>query len=319
MPHRNLILGTLVLYLAACAPLTSQGATQTVFATGFEVSEDYDPQFTLVGQNGWIGTDLNGNGLVPDWFATNDQAAYIGYFPLPAGQDVLSVWYPLNFSPLASGKPIVHFSVLMEIVDSSNEQYDVFRWSVYNRNEDRLFTLEFDNLDFGIYYQLDGTNGFVYSGHLFEADTPYALSITMDFSQNHWSASLNGGTILTHLPITTTNAPLTLGDIDAVWLYNDPAYPGDNFMVFDDYTVTAQAAASQPSRPRLEPVGRLSNGQFLLRLFGENDRRYAIEASQDLSTWTPLRTNVVAGGVFDFLDTTAPGVPRRFYRARLVP
>jgi hypothetical protein len=319
MHCRNLIFGTLIVSLAVLGRETSQGSVQTVFATGFEIAEGYDPEFSLVGQNGWIGTDVNGNGLVADWFAAGDQAAYAGYFPLNPGQADLSIWRPIDFSPLEAGKSIIHFSVTMEIVDSTNDHYDAFRWSVYNMDEERLFTLDFDNWDFGIYYRLDGTNDFVYSGHLFETDVPYALSILMDFSQNRWSASMNGAIIVTNLPITTTGAALTLGDIDAVWFYNDSDAPGDNFMVFDDYRITAEAGTIEPARPRIEPVERLSNGQFLLRLFGENERRYAIEASQDFSTWIPLRTNVVMDGIFDFLDTSAPGAAWRFYRARLVP
>jgi hypothetical protein len=64
------------------------------------------------------------------------------------------------------------------------------------------------------------------------------------------------------------------------------------------------------------PVG----GVFVLRLQGESGRQYAIDASDDLSTWTALKTNVVGlDGTFDFADTTAGGSRHRMYRGRFVP
>jgi hypothetical protein len=316
MKYRNLGLGVCLLWLAAVPDLDA-ATSQTLFETGFEASEGYDTQYTLVNQNGWVGTDLRGNGLLAEGFTGQGQGAYVGYFPLTEGESDLVVWYPINFSPVQAAKPIVRFSVTMEIVDSDNDEYDDFRWSVYNIAGDRLFTIDFDNYDLSVNYLLDGTNGFVFTGRQFTNDTPHSLSITMDFARNRWGASLDGAILATNLPITTVNATLDLGDIDAVWLYDNVSAPGNNYMLFDNYRVTAEI--SQVVRPRLEPMERLSNGQFLLRVFGVADRRYAVEATSDLLSWIPLRTNRISDGSFDFLDTTATGSPHRFYRAREVP
>jgi len=64
--------------------------------------------------------------------------------------------------------------------------------------------------------------------------------------------------------------------------------PGDNFMVFDNYTVTAE-----PYPISLAPVGRLSNGTFLLRLTAEPGRQYDIEVSEDLKDWFLLKPQTV--------------------------
>ena len=47
---------------------------------------------------------------------------------------------------------------------------------------------------------------------------------------------------------------------------------------------------------------------------------YRIEMTTNLSnpaSWVALRTNTAFGGTFTFLDTNAPRVPPRFYRAVL--
>jgi hypothetical protein len=59
----------------------------------------------------------------------------------------------------------------------------------------------------------------------------------------------------------------------------------------------------------------LTGGAPAFRLSGLRGLRYAIEGSQDLTTWAPLSTNAAdATGLLDFLDSTAPGT-FRFYRA----
>jgi len=175
--------------------------------------------------------------------------------PPDQGDGQLTVWRPINFSPIAANLPVVQFSVLMSIVDSSNTNYDDFYWSVYNAQGDRLFTLDFDNYYHGIYYALDGTNNWVWTGRTFANDDSNTLVITMDFIQNSWSATFDGVLLATNKPITTTGAPLNLGDVDARWRVFDPAYPGDNYMVFDNYQITAEVLpppmviAQYPSGP----------------------------------------------------------------------
>jgi hypothetical protein len=291
--------------------------TNVVFATGFEASEGYDINFDLIGQNGWTGvgggTIWNGLGA---FLPSAGQSAYIGYVPAP--DNYLSVWKPLNYFPLASNTPIVNFSVVMQINDSTNNNYDNFYWSVYNTQDDRLFTVAFDNDDLNIKYALDGANNLLTSfGRTFTNGGPYTLQITMNFASNIWSASLNGTPLLTNLPITTVSALLTLGDIDAVWAVRASGFPGDNYMIFDNYQVSA--VTGPPSSPQLAVAGRLSNGSTLLRLTGQNGFPFAIDAGTNLVNWTPLKTNVVTGGYFDYVDTGAAGLPRRFYRARWVP
>jgi len=68
---------------------------------------------------------------------------------------------------------------------------------------------------------------------------------------------------------------------------------------------------------RLGPPNRLVSGQFQLTLFGENQARYAIEASSNLVHWVSL-TNFTANGAASlFVDPDVEFHSSRFYRAVL--
>ncbi len=294
----------------------SFATTTNLYFTHFETTNGFSLALPLIGQSGWTGQGNNGNGVTNNYVIGQGQQAYVGHkFSLPA-EDVLA-WRPLNFNPLAAGYPIVKFSVLMSIEDSNNNERDNFRWSVYNAAGVRLFTLDFDNFDLNIRYDLDDTNDLVVAGWTFDNSTDYELAVTMNFSANRWSATLNQAEIVSNQPITTTGAALTLGDIDAVWLPFYTNAPGNNFMLFDDYRVTAETIPVTPAQVQL--LGRTTAGWDLLRVTGPDGLRWALEATTNLVTWTPVKTNLIFDGSFDVVDTTSAGLTRRFYRARHVP
>ena len=311
---------------------SARAQPQVLYSTGFEASEGFSLDLPLVDQGNWTGLgadgnkQLNGNGLVEDFFGGQGQHAYVGFDPLTGTNDTLNVWRPLNFDPIATGKPVVKFTVSMAVFDSTNGVYDCFRWSVYNNTNGgtRLFTIDFDNSTLGINYILDD-NVVAATDYTFEpADLDqnkgiYDLEVTMNFASNRWSATLNDVLFVSSKPITTKGSALSLGDIDAVWVYGAfTNAPGDNFMVFDNYKVTAEASAPLPFQ--LESLGHLPNGAFLLRLSGEPGRSYAIEATSDFIDWFALKTNTAGpDGTSDFLDVTASNYSHSFYRARWVP
>ena len=308
-----------ILFGGAFAIALPAGATirTNIFSTQFETSEGYSTATNLVDQNGWLGSGSGGNGLVTNYIAGQGQQGFIGFFPPDPGDDQLIVWRPINFATIPTNIAAVQFSVLMSIVDSFNTNFDNFYWSVYNAQGNPLFTLDFDNYDLGIYYLLDGTNDFVWTGETFANDDTNTLVITMNFLQNSWSATFDSVVLVTNQPITTIRAPLNLGDVDAVWTVYDTNAPGDNYLLFDNYRITAEVIP--PPAPRLEVLDRLGNGQFLLRLLGQTGERFAIEATTNLTQWTALKTNVITDGFFDYLDSSAAAFARRHYRARWAP
>jgi hypothetical protein len=313
---RGVVCGVLL-----CLGLAGQGATTNVwFETGFEAEEGYDGRYTIVGQNGWIGEGTGGNGLVTNFFTGMRQQAFIGYFP-PLDEDTsLSVWQPLNYTNTPGAGATIRFSVTMSIIDSSNGNYDEFRWSAYNTGEadaHRFFSLNFDNATYKISYSLDDTRGFIDTGHFFTNTALYGLVIHMNFASNLWSAFLDDVVIVRDQPITTVGAALHLGDIDAVWVYADPKKPGNNYLLFDDYRVIIVSPA--PPEPDLELayMGRLPGGQILVRVSGPPGKACALDFTRDFQGWQPLYTNTIGStGWLDFLDLGAASDIQRFYRAR---
>jgi len=291
-----------------------------VYSTQFEAAQGYDINSDLAGQQGWLKSGTGGNGLLTNGIAGQGQHAYIGFEPPTTTNASLIVWKPINFNPIASGYPIVRFSTRLRIEDSSGDEWDIFRWSFYNIPGNRLFSIDFDNEFLDVSYLRDGTNQIVFTTNTFENATVYTLSVTMDFASNLWSASLDNALIATNQLITSTNAQLTLGDIDAVWLFNQingTNAPGDNFMIFDNYTITAQTLTNPTAQVQL--LGRTAEGWTLLRVNGQNGWRWSLDATTNLVNWTALKTNPISGTFFDHVDTAASGRPHRFYRARLVP
>ena len=298
----------------------SPPAPAVIYETGFEVSEGYsaaDELRPLEGQMGWEGEGSGGNGVVTNFFTGWGQQAFIGFAPPVAPKyEFLNVWRPVGFTPPALTQPVVNFSVLMMIADSSraNAQYDDFRWSVYNTAGSRLFSVDFDNFRGEVFYALDDNQGFKSTGFQFHNDVIYDLVVSMNFARNTWTATMNGLVVVESQPLTTINARLDFGDADAVWAIRTPGAPGDNYMVFDDYRVTLEATPSIP--PLLELVGRRPDGQFELLVHGERGLDYAVDVTTDFAQWSALATNRLANGLWRFLDSTAPAYPLSFYRAR---
>ncbi len=295
-------------------------ATTNVYSTQFEAAQSYNINLDLVGQAGWLGSGTGGNGLLTNAIPGQGQQAYIGFDAPNPADDSLVIWKPIDFNAVAAGYPVVKFSTQMKITDSTTSRYDIFRWSIYNTQGNRLFSLDFDNDFLDIGYLLDGTNQVVFTTNKFVNTATYTLTVTMNFASNRWSASFNNALIATNKAITTTNAPLNLGDVDAVWLVNQISgtnAPGDNYMLFDNYTITAETIPVPPAQVQL--LGRTGEGWSLLRVNGQNGSRWSLDATTNLVNWTALKTNVISGTFFDHVDTTSAGLPRRYYRARLVP
>ncbi len=310
------VLGVLVLLATSLPGLGVEPslAPTALFSTGFEASEGYDAARPLRGQRGWLGEGSGGNGLVRDFFPGRGQQAFIGYAP-PAPKDTqLTVWRPFNVPAPTPDRPVWKFSVWMQIVDSTNGEYDDFRWSAYNSEGNRLFSLDFDNASLAINYLLDDNQGFRDTGFVFSTEVIYQLEIWMNFARNNWQAVMNGQVVVEAQPITTTGARLDLADIGAVWVIRTPGRPGDNYLLFDDYQLTLEPTDHIPAT--LEILGLNERGEFELYLHAERNRTFSLDVTSDFKDWVSLGTNYLAEGYWYFKDTTAPRYPYSFYRAR---
>ena len=308
-----------VLYHSSLLPA---GAV-VLYETGFERFEGYDPQTDLMGQSGWVGEGSGGNGILGEAIpGFSGQVAYLGYNPPLHRSSTLNLWHPLGLNPVSTDLPVIQFSVSLQIEDSTTAApyFDDFRWSVYGTDGHRFFTLDFDNDARGIFYLLDETvsaeTAFHDTHYSFSNGTPYDLTVTLNLARNLWSASINGAVVVNARKITTTAHPLSLGDVDAVWVVRNPDHPGDNFMIFDDYKIEVTPLTAIPAQ--LEFLGWTPvSGAFQVKVWGEPGVTYSLEATTDFHAWTPVAqgTASVTDGAVVLGDTDARNHPRRFYRA----
>jgi hypothetical protein len=297
------------------AGTTALGQARTVYYSGFEPGQDYDAEFTLIDQDDWQGEGTGGNGLVEDDFEGLGQQGYIGYWPPEEdGETFTSLWRPVKGVDPEETK--VTFTVLIMIIDSTNDQRDDFRWAVYNSDVQRLVTLDFDNETRNINYALDD-NIFLPTGYSFEHEALYELKFVMDFASNNWSVSVGDEVLFKSKTLTTTGASLTFGDLGPLWVYRKPKTPGNNYMVFDEYKITVETS-NEPLKipPTLAWTGWTDDGRAILQLGGDATTDYTVEVSHDLETWTPLQTAKPGDTWMEIADDEAPDYEQRFYRAR---
>jgi hypothetical protein len=322
-------------FLVATVTIASAAVTTNFFAS-FE-SPTYTASTSLYGQNEWTGyaedtngietgNFNNGNGVITPGLGGSGQAPYVGLTPL----GYLDLWNDFSFDPVASGMPIVNFSAKMKLNDSSNGNYDGFQFIFYNTGGYQLFGIMVNNHTVPNppeVYGLDSTNGASQDGVYISLGVEYLLSVSMNFASNTYSASItnlstgHGTTFLNSLPITINGEPLTLASVDVVWTPYNPATPGDNQLVFDDYLVTSQSQTlPPPPSPTLGVLTYAPGNGATVRLTGQNGYNYALDYSTNLATaWIPLATNVISGAYVDFPDPGASSAKSRFYRGRWVP
>ena len=282
----------------------------------------------LVGTDGWQSThpDELVHGIVDDFFGDGNRSGAVGFLIPESDDDILTVFRPINHDPLANATPIIEFSASIAMFDSEEtEFYDSFHISVFNTNDDHLAGVVFDNTEenLGI-WRADGLD-FFDTGVTFEYAKLYALSIRIDYEANTWTATLDDTSLFTDAPFSSSDSERDLGDFSAEWEISDVANPGDNWMLFDDWTVKA-VALEDSGNPSGQPLvvtrmTRRPSGNIVLRWAAEAGTQYQVETSSNFNDWNSnLPNSLVTTGSSEtegsFVDRTAKSAPLRYYRVR---
>ena len=313
--NRKVIFVTLGLAFSLAQAATLLGQERTVYHTDFEAEQDFDIEFALLGQGGWEGEGSGGTGLVEENFEGMGQQAYLGYWPpTEKSEKFTSLWQ--SAKGIEPEESRVTVTLVMMIVDSTNNQRDDFRWILYNDTVQRLMTIDFDNETRNINYALDNDD-FLPTGYSFEPEALYDLKFVMDFSANTWTFFVGEEIIVNEQKLTTKDARLAFGDLGPSWVYRKPESPGDNYIVFDDYRITVERSAEAPkSPPKLAWAGWTDEGAALMKLDGDATSEYTIEYSTNLKTWkTPKIVQPVETST-NIEDIESPKQKQRFYRAQ---
>jgi Fibronectin type III domain len=219
--------------------LTPLFPTAIVLSNSFETSQGFSAGSSLNGQNGWLCSPPSACGILNNAIAGYGQQADVGFVSSALPTNTVRLYRPLNYTLNTNTLPVIQFSVLMQFSDVLGLYSDLFGWSVRNVAGHELFRVSFNNATKTVTYNLDNGGNAVATGLTFDNANLFTLVLTMDFSRNRWSATLNGASLASGQPITASGAALSLGDIDALAVYQNASYPGLDAMVFDNYVITA--------------------------------------------------------------------------------
>ena len=304
----------IILAILAFVPVSARAIT--LYATDFE-------EFTAgadrwVGTNGWLGTStgVGVHGIDQDILPSLGRTAFLGYHRPKS--TFVTVFRPVLYDPVTNGTPMVEFETLMGIQDSTNGYRDSFFFTFYNRSGFLLGSLRFDNTDlsYGI-WRLNGSNQ-VDTGVAFVRSELHLLFATIDFSNNTWSADLDGVPLFSGAQFTATTQALDLGYVAAEWQLTAAStnQSGDNWMLIADWTLRANPSAATPFF--VEDAQTSLSGDPAVKWTGAYGFDYAVEFSEEMNAWTGISngvfTNLVGPTALTFTDPDAG--PRRYYRVR---
>ncbi len=161
----------------------------------------------------------------------------------------------------------------------------------------------------------------------------YNLGVPPTLTQQPASRSVPAGSSVT-LSVTATGTPgpsyqwrLNQADLSgatnsSLTITNfQSANEGDYRVVAGNFAgsvVSVPATVLLDSPLRLDTLGMNGNGQFQLRLIGQGNTNYVLEASTTLTNWVSLLTNTAPNGIWDYAEASS-NFSHRFYRAMRGP
>ncbi len=303
-------------YYTVMSMMVSTLHAVTIYSTDFSTFPVGDDQ--LVDHESWE-SDANGlalHGIDNDLIPGGGNSAFLGLNP--PDEDYISVWRPLDYSPLDQKKTIIRFSAVIAIIDSTNSKWDNFFISFNNQNGDALASINFDNTNSYIF--LDDTEDVINTEFQFVQDTFYQMELVIDFTKNEWSGSLDDEIVFDKVQFHGGDKKLDLGNLSVDWFITNLEQPGDNWISFDDISVIAE------SGPYTAPSINVSINNALNKIYlsweSEPKRRYEIERSSDLIQWNSGAPNSVfisgnESGKMSYTDSIGDQSSSRFYRLKV--
>ena len=309
--------------------------TPTVFVAG---------NTALSGKDGWVvsasgqsagvasaqpvyGIDSN---IVPGL----GQTAFIGFNTPTAVSSLYSAFRPAPYSPALTGdtgNSIIRFSATIGLTKSTTTFNDTFRISFYNNgiNNDGTARAVLGSIEFPTNTGTSSSNGNIYRGDSTTTTSntgveivygeAQELLVVINYQTNRWSASWGDSPLFVDAvfrnPSNAAARPLTFGMVAVQWAITTAGSPGNNWMLFDDWNVSAEPLA-QMSIGKIESV----TNHATLTWSTEIGYSYRVEYSTDLTTWLKTLAGSLITPTASSLNQTFtdPGIisGKRYYRVR---
>lgn len=319
MRKRLVCPGIALLWAAWLAPAGGVRAQDTLlYETNFsEFSVGLD---MLAPHEGWLTTNPGEGvqGIAEGAMPGLGRSGFVG--DGNPSTDWVSVYRPVSYDPVASGTPVMHWSLRFLVEDSINGRYDSFFISLYNEAEELLAAVVLDNTEefFG-FHRYDGVE---YDDLLkgFQHGVVHELEMTLDFAANRWSAALDGGDLFRDEVLHAGVEDLDLGDFSVDWELFNPLLPGNNRLYFDEWRVTAIGSGEEGEEFVVRSIERLGNGDVRLTWPAQGGEEFQVEHSERLLGWQddlPDSLVTVGQGALEgvFVDRV-PDAAMRYYRVR---
>ena len=340
MRHRAVVCGIAFSVVAAAQDPARAGETYfTSFGSPpFSLGAD-----TIRGTDGWTGTAVHAGKALSGVLSESQHgvigignAAYLGGNPARVtGVNTKSVYLrrAVNIDPVALGQEVATFSVIFGIKDStasSSYRRDNFEFQVWNSSGQPLAGIQFDNNRIDsltglplrtIYlFSWNGSSlGYTNTGYTFLPETLELLEFRINFRTNRWTVSLGGAPLFQDLPFYNGPNARNLGSVLAMmqvantYPSSTDIYPGDNYMLFDDYRLR-----TDPVTVTLEQSWT-DTGACKLDWNEEYGHIYRLQYSPDCSNWYDFTSTIhtaTATADRSYTDTTSPRPLKRFFRVR---
>ena len=314
-PLLTIFLGT---FLGLLQPTTA--AERELYATDFSefpVGEDQ-----LAGQNGWTGTNQGQqvHGIDSNVALGIGNTAYLGSNRPDIGTDFVSVSRALSegAEPATTN---VRFETVFGITESLDGGNDVFAFAFFNEQGDFLAAIQFDTTeaDYGIW--TDDGNELVYTDEAYLAGILHHLRIEIDLESNQWSADLDDIPLFENALFTTTTAERNLGEVAVEWQITDISDPGDNWLLFDDWSLVSLEDTSEipDERFQITQISIGEDGARHLEWPAVQGISYQVEVSTNGEEWNrdlpdSLITADESSTTLTYIDRTENSEDQRLYR-----
>lgn len=270
--------------------------------------------------DGWDSDTVGygSHGIVEDVLPERGRSGYIGLNPPP--DNVVGLWRPVDIPINRLIDGVLEVAAVVAVVDSSNDRWDNFFVTFGNTDGDPLAAINFDNTNFLIF--VDDGKTVTNTEFTFVPDSFYTLMARIDLWENRWTVTLDETTIVEDSPFHSGGNGLDLGRIGFEWWVSNLDQPGDNFLIFDDVSITAPSGLISTTPIRLT-IERTQDGGIRILWEGTGASSYVVERAADLKEWTALGEAELivpedGTGFYVYSDQPESDATGYFYRVRAI-
>ncbi len=286
-----------------------------LYETGFEAPGFIAGKY-LAGQSGWVAfqnANANAATVTTERSRTGTQSAKLdGAVMGPyLGRDYFDafLFHGIGFDPIGSGNPIVEFSVDVFYIPNGGGSDARAQIEIYDSAGSFIGEVSVDTA--GEVFA-SGSNPLLPAGTaLCSIGEWNKLGATINFLDHKVGFQLNG------TPFGTTTVDPQVVDIyDADLSLVVNFKRSDHVVYYDNYRITAHAAASPPVFTGME---YRPDHSVVLSLQGEPGSVCQLLSSTDLAAWSLLTTVTNSTGELRYTNDIIGGSPKSFYRALQLP